>query len=762
MLGIKKLDLYILKKFLPLFFGAFFICLFVFMMQFTWRYIDELIGKGLSLDILGQFFWYMGITLIPMSLPLAILLASLITFGNMGEQLELLSMKAAGVPLVRIMRPILMLVIVFTGMSFYFQNKTAPDAQISLRTLLFSMKQAQPAVEIPEGVFYNEIPNLNLYVQRKNAETGMLYQTIIYKTDQGFDRAQIVLADSGRLEMTADKLHLRLDLWNGEQFENLQSQGMSMMQSAHVPFDRETFAYKRFLIDFDSNFAMMDKNMLRDMPQAKSMWEIEASVDSMNAELDSIGKIYYRDVSQRWFDKRIMSKKTAAALRAAKPLPFDSILARTSPSDVRTARQMALNTVRSVNSELEWKSLAAQTGDNQIRRHWVEWHQKMTLSLACLLFFFIGAPLGAIIRKGGLGLPAVISVLIFIFYYIINTSGMKMARDGSWNMVYGMWISSVVLLPFGVFLTYKANKDSVVFNAEMYLNFFRALLGLRTSRHLNRKEVIIHDPDYARMSEQLDALRDDCREYARVSRLKSAPSYVDVFFRHNTDHHVEEIGGHLETIVEELSNAKDPRIVSMLNNFPVVYVHAHTSPFEGNRANKIAGVFFPLGFVLWCRIWRFRFRLLRDMKQITETCERLSPLLRHVNADGMIEGTALPDEEGGESASGASAGKAGWRRRWSVRRVGALLVALVIVFLAGWYAQRYLRKYFRAKHVRNNVPHRQQTTPPPAVLMPHCRKRGTSCSTTVLQSGFRRVGDEPVALGRQAVSSDWFSPAYIK
>lgn len=189
------------------------------MMQFTWRYIDELIGKGLSLDILGQFFWYMGITLIPMSLPLAILLASLITFGNMGEQLELLSMKAAGVPLVRIMRPILMLVIVFTGMSFYFQNKTAPDAQISLRTLLFSMKQAQPAVEIPEGVFYNEIPNLNLYVQRKNAETGMLYQTIIYKTDQGFDRAQIVLADSGRLEMTADKLHLRLDLWNGEQFE---------------------------------------------------------------------------------------------------------------------------------------------------------------------------------------------------------------------------------------------------------------------------------------------------------------------------------------------------------------------------------------------------------------------------------------------------------------------------------------------------------------------------------------------------------------
>ena len=698
MLGIKKLDLYILKKFLPLFMGAFFICLFVFMMQFTWRYIDELIGKGLSLDILGQFFWYMGITLIPMSLPLAILLASLITFGNMGEQLELLSMKAAGVPLVRIMRPILLLVVVFTGMSFYFQNKTAPDAQISLRTLLFSMKQAQPAVEIPEGVFYNEIPNLNLYVQRKNAETGMLYQTIIYKTDQGFDRAQIVLADSGRLEMTADKLHLRLDLWNGEQFENLQAQGMSMMESAHVPFDRETFAYKRFIIDFDSNFALMDKNMLRDMPQAKSMWEIESSVDSMNAELDSIGKVYYKELGARWFDTRVMPKKMAMAMHQVKPLPFDSILARTSPSDLNAAQQAALNTVRGIRSELEWKSLAAQTNDNLIRRHWVEWHQKMTLSLACLLFFFIGAPLGAIIRKGGLGLPAVISVLIFIFYYIINTSGMKMARDGSWNMVYGMWISSVVLLPFGVFLTYKANKDSVVFNSEVYMNFFRAVLGLRTSRHLNRKEVIIHDPDYLKMSEELESLRNACREYARASHLKSAPGYLEVFFHHTTDHQVEEISKRLEAVVEELSNAKDARIISQLNELPVIYVHAHTSPFVGDKANKMAGVFFPLGLILWCRIWRFRFRLLRDMHQIVETCDRLAPQLRHIDARGLIEASAISESETPRQAQGAN-------RKWSARKIVILVLALLVVFLAGWYTQRYVRHRLRAKQrVEQSMP----------------------------------------------------------
>jgi len=323
MLGIKKLDIYILKKFLPLFLGAFFISMFVLMMQFTWRYVDELIGKGLTLDILGQFFWYMGITLVPLSLPLAILLASLITFGNMGEQLELLSMKAAGVPLIRIMRPIMVVVIALTAVAFHFQNNAAPRAQIDLRTLLLSMKQAQPAVEIPEGVFYNDVPGLNLYVQHKNAQTGMLYQVIIYKTDQGFDRAQIVLADSGRLEMSADKLHLTLDLWSGEQFENLQQKNLSVLSAANVPYDRETFDFKHLIIDFDSNFAMMDKELLRDMPSAKDMQQIEHSVDSINAELDSIGLLYLADARNAGMPRHSGRKKTRCSWHTPRPWTSD-------------------------------------------------------------------------------------------------------------------------------------------------------------------------------------------------------------------------------------------------------------------------------------------------------------------------------------------------------------------------------------------------------------------------------------------------------
>ncbi len=434
---IKRLDLYVLKNFALVFAGSFFICLFVFMMQFTWRYVNELIGKGLSLDILAKFFGYMAVTLMPTSLPLAVLLASLIAFGNMGERLELLAMKAAGVPLIRIMRPILVVVCLLAVTSFYFQNSFSPQAQRQLRTLLISMKQTSPAVEIPEGVFYNGVPDVNLFVQKKNAETGMLYQLIIYKTDQGFDKAQIVLADSGKLEVTADRQFLKLQLWSGEQFENLQGQSFSALQTASVPYDRETFNYKQLLISFDSNFNLMDANALNGLASAKDMNQIVAAVDSVEAELDSVGRNYYNTARDMYFNVPQLAKKDSVrTMRQVESaaVPFDTLEARLTPEQLSLVRRKAMNTARSFRSELEWKSLVTGDGDRFIRTHWIEWHQKMTLSLACLMFFFVGAPLGAIIRKGGLGMPTVISVVIFIFYYILNTSGMKLARDGSWDI----------------------------------------------------------------------------------------------------------------------------------------------------------------------------------------------------------------------------------------------------------------------------------------------------------------------------------------
>lgn len=705
MVIIKKLDWYVLKKFLLVFAGAFFVVLFVFMMQFTWRYVDDLIGKGLSFDILAKFYWYMAQTLVRDSLPLSVLLASLITFGNMGESFELLAMKAAGIPLIRIMRPLAIFAAFLTGTSFYFQNFTSPDAQINMRTLLFSMKEQSPAVEIPEGVFYNGVPNINIYVQRKNTLTGMLYQTIIYKTDQGFDRAQIVLADSARLEVTRDKMHLRLELWNGEQFESLESSGgaaTQMMQNgAHEPFDRETFRFKTLLIDFDSNFNLMDKSLIAGMPTAKNMKQIQQSVDSMNAELDSVGRQYYKDACVTYYRRPQLPAKDSVALsnllrsrQGQCTLAFDTIVAHADPQKLQMARQIALSSVKSVSADLEWKAMGADQEQRSLLGHEVEWHNKITYSLACLLFFFVGAPLGAIIRKGGLGMPTVISVAIFIVWYIIYTSGMKMARDGNINMVLGMWISTMVIAPFSVFFTYKANKDSVVFNIDAYKHFFVRLFGLRTSRHIFRKEVIIDEPRLDKLPAEIEALISACKAYNENTKLLRAPSYVNIFFHHVPDRVAEQIDEQMERIVEELSNSRNRMVLEVLNRYPILYTHAHTSPFDKKWANVAAGLFVPLGIVLWFRIWRFRLRLYRDMRVIVRTSEQLLALLQ---GNTLVEG-------GDAVANGAAVSPSGGIiQRWTLnRRVVITLLAAVLLAVAGyggWHAwRRYQYKRYMQEH----------------------------------------------------------------
>ena len=631
MIGVKKLDRFVLGNFLLIFSGSFFITLFVLMMQFTWRYVDEIVGKGITMDILGQFYWYMAITMVPMALPLAVLLASLISFGNMGERLELLAMKAAGVSLLRIMRPLAVLVIGLAGISFYFQNRAALDAQKNLTSLLWSLRETSPALEIPEGVFYGKINNFSLYVERKDVATGKLYNVMIYKTDQGFDKAQIVVADSGRLEVTNDKEHLIFDIWNGEQFENLQVGGaQAALNTKGVPYDRETFQYKRFIVDFNSNFEKQDAEQWSGSAITKNLKQLSASIDSMNTALDSIGLANYKQGKQTAYYCPPLRPQHAAALKQMSKgakLDFDTIMARMSADKrVQTIRAAAASAA-AYASELEWKSLTTEEGDKSVRSHRIQWHQKFTMSIACIFFFFIGAPLGAIIRKGGLGMPTIIAVILLIFYYIINTSGMKMARDGAWNMIFGMWVSTVVLTPLGCFLTYKANNDSVVFNADVYAALFKRLLGLRSKRNITRKEVIIETPDYAAQLEQIADLEQICKAYAAHKRLYAAPSYIRAFFKSRPDHAAEDIQQRVEQLVEELSNSDRREILYRLNQLPLIYARAHTSPFENKRLNVLCGVLLPVGFIMWLRIWRFRLRLHKDMKQITAVCSELSPLV---------------------------------------------------------------------------------------------------------------------------------------
>lgn len=617
MFRIKKLDIFIAKQFGLLFIGTFFICQFVLMMQFLWRYIDELIGKGLSMEVLAEFFWHMGLMLVPQALPLAILLSSLITFGNMGESSELTAIKAAGISLMQAFRSLIFISVLICFTSLYFQNTVGPNANKQLGLMLMSMKQKSPELEIPEGIFYDGIPNSNLYVQKKDLNTGKLYGIMIYRMTGSYEDQAIILADSGMLQSTAEKKHLLLSLWSGEWFENMKAQEMA--GSAAVPYRRETFTAKRILLDYDGDFNMGDGSSMSNNASAKSFSKIRHDLDSLKEQYDSIGRMYYNEDQRMAYALPKVSVKDSLrslGLVATNTYNVDSAFSQLTPDRRRAAVGYALQQVKQRASDLYFKQMITSDGDRLIRQHKIEWVRKITLALTCLIFFFIGAPLGAIIRKGGLGLPVLISVLVFIVYYILDNSGYRMARGGMWAIWFGNALAPAVLVPMAVFFTYKATNDSVVFNVDLYTDIFRRFFGLRVKRPIYRKEVVINDPDYAADLERLESITSEIDLYSQSHRLKHAPNWIKVFFRYEPDHKIEAINEELETVIEDLSNSRDRTIVNHLSAYPIMSVKAHTRPFERRWLNIVSAVIAPFGLVLYLRMWRYRLRLWRDLRTV--------------------------------------------------------------------------------------------------------------------------------------------------
>ena len=628
---IKKLDIFIAKQFGLLFVGTFFICQFVLMMQFVWRYVDELIGKGLSVEILAQFFWNMALMLVPQALPLAILLSSLITFGNLGESYELTAIKSAGISLMQSFRSLIAITLVVCGVSFYFQNNIGPEANMKLSQLLISMKQKSPELMIPEGIFYDGIPNCNIYVQKKNVETGKLYGMMIYRMTGSYEDQAIILADSGMMQTTAEKKHLLLTLWSGEWFENMQSSEFG--NSASVPYRRESFVAKQIVLDFDGDFNMQDAASLANNAKGKGLRQIFHDMDSINQVYDSIGRSYYDDAKRVYFYNASLNKAdslNAVKMAKADKTNFDSLFGKKSVDVQKNSVNDALNSVQGRVSDLEFRSMITSDGDRLLRMHKIEAINKFTLALQCLLFFFIGAPLGAIIRKGGLGYPILISVLVFIVYYILDNSGYRMARGGMWAVWFGKGLAPVALTPIAIFVTYKANKDSVVFNADLYKEFFMRLLGLRLKRHVFAKEVIINDPDYANDAITLKQMNADIDAYSKEHRLVSAPNIIDVFFKYKKDNEIERISEILESVIEDLANTKDKILLHEMNKYPILATKAHTRPFEHKWLNIIAGVLIPVGAVLYIRMWTFRLRLYRDLRQIRQTNQAIIVRMRDI------------------------------------------------------------------------------------------------------------------------------------
>ncbi|MDE5876922.1 MAG: LptF/LptG family permease [Muribaculaceae bacterium] len=663
---IKRLDLFILKSFLPLFAMTFFIVLFIVLMQFLWKFIDDLVGKGLSMGVLAELFFYAAVSMVPMALPLAILLASLMTYGNFGEKFELTAMKASGISLFRSMLPVMWTVGAIAVGAFFFQNDVLPHAQVKMWTLLFSVRQKSPELEIPEGVFYDQIPGYNLYVKTKNRDTGMLYDVMIYDVSRPGDNSTILLADSTRLTFTPDMRYLYLHLFQGEQFENLREQNQ---RDRNVPFRRETFVEKEVLIPFDANFNRLDEGGMRKQYVGKNIAQLRHTIDSVGQRVDSMGRTYADELltssgrylpgsrnngmnraepigSQRARSLSAGSRPGSSATspsasslsqtvstesdKPAEPdvpaVDLDTVLMKLSASQRSQVFEQAQRSIERQSSELQFKAMTVADEKKTIRRHAIELIKKFTLSVACLIFFFIGAPLGAIIRKGGLGTPLVISVLLFLVYYIIDNTGYKMARDGHWAVWAGMWLSTSILAPLGIYLTYKAMNDSAVFDKDRYMAVIRKILGRRPDRSVRYKEVIINDISLSAAHQMLAQLSESAKKLEAVCSVPV--SYMNIW-THGLDRtQVEAVAEEIDSTVDYLTDCRNAMAVNKLVNFPVVLWRWMLNPTFGHVwIGKTLRILFPLGFPVYLADRMARRRLKSEMERVVQTCEEINNLL---------------------------------------------------------------------------------------------------------------------------------------
>ena len=629
------MDLFILQSFLPLFVMTFCICLFIVLMQFLWRYIDDLVGKGLGVDVISELFFYAALTMVPMALPLAILLASLMIFGNLGENFELTAMKASGISLLRTMAPLIVLMVMIATGAFFFQNNALPIAQTKMYTLLYSVRQKSPELEIPEGVFYDQIPGYNLFVESKNRDTGVLYDMMIYDVSRGFENSSIILADSGKMSITADKTHLFLELWSGESFENLKDAATGMK---NVPYRRETFTTKEIMVPFDANFNRMDEQGMRSQYIGKNMAELQATIDSVQLRVDSLGHEYTRELRETPHMNVMpyitvpdtagtLRKEPAPEVMMDRPIDVDSLFRGSSSGVALNYLQAALSKAQRAKQEYEYRSLTMADDQRSIRRHSIELMKKFTLSFACIIFFFIGAPLGAIIRKGGLGTPLVISVFLFIFYYIIDNMGYKLARDGKWP-VWGGHVAQRGRAAATGHILYLQGRQRLGRLQQGRLSQLLPSLLRRERSALGRNERDSHGRGASALAiERLGELRSMVTAYLKNNPARQ--SYV-AYWRKGYDRHgLHALRDYEENLVDRLANSRDKMVIIKLMDLPILrslwFIEPSATPWLSNLMIAL----FPLGIPIWLYGRYTQKRLRHELETTASVAAQLITLIEN-------------------------------------------------------------------------------------------------------------------------------------
>lgn len=590
------------------------ICWFIVLMQFLWRYMDELVGKGLSLTVVAEIVFYAAMHLVPTALPLGILLASLITFGNLGERLELLSMKASGVSLYRIMRPLFLAVVCVALWLFHFQNNFMITAQVRMWTLLYSARFSAPELEIPEKSFYSGIDGISMFVGHRDKKTGRLDDLMIYDYKSGLDKTRIIRADSGRIAMDDSKLFLSLRLYNGQSFENLQEPS-SLMSPDPISHAKERFSSKEILIPFDANFNRRDEKEIGSLSVGKNLSELTRAIDTAAYRIDSlrlttsvslsdisIGQRYNAPYPQSQVDTTEwahQARETIRSLSTTSPtVGLDSLMRRYGLQDSIAIYSRAASSMMTMKFEVESRLYSDNDAFKTFRTNSQDWHRKFTFPAACLVFFLIGAPLGAIIRKGGLGVPVVASFLFFIIYYIIDSLGQNLVRTESLSVPVGMWLSSYVLLPIGLLLCYMAAKESAGLNADIYLNVWQRMSGTFMEPRQVETATEPSSLTYTEMRERClyirslaeDMIASDVLTKSTLHLFLHSSLYFDGIIRMRNE---------VEALVEELRGCPHPLVVSKLKDLPVLPQRISPLPLPSNPLRgKVLLLFIPISLPL--------------------------------------------------------------------------------------------------------------------------------------------------------------------
>lgn len=698
----KRLHRLVITSFLGPFVMTFFVVLFLLLMQFLWRYIDELVGKGLEFKIIGELLFYASSSLVPLAMPLAILLSSLMTFGNMGEFYELTAMKSSGISLRRIIFPLVILVIFISFGAFFFANNILPFTNLKMKSLLYDVRNQRPEVQITEGVFYNGIDNFSIRVNRKDPVTNMLYDIKIYDHTANKGNLSVTLADSGRMKMTADRRNLVVTLWSGHTYAEIEEKRRKRERS--YPHRTDRFGEQRIIIEM-TGFELLrsDESIFRNSYTMLNLSQLQQACDSLQRELDRKSRQFYNSMIMNnffkmssQFQKRLVSpaaRMISASPPASappgsalispgktdqgKPTPvlkkpvfqnqisgvkepalhqqltastdsvlntkpvlkvhnFDSLFLSYTPRKQQDIVKYALNNT-SMNQYSVVSTSSNLTFDMRyLRRHEIEWHRKFTLSLACLIFLFIGAPLGAIIRKGGLGMPTVISTLLFILYYVISLTGEKFVRESVLSAYQGMWLSSFILVIAGVFLTYEATNDSAILNLDAYLNWFRDKLGfskgvlLDKKAHLTGKFEIL---DIPREELQREFTSIGIQASVCIEQMEKELGLVNLARKTitNTGYiYLIEFGIDYNSMIDRIILSKwfrHPYFLKRLSEFPFLHGRITANYFPNKYVKLISYVVFPVWILILVHLWLKSRSLKRNLQQVRELSAGMVNLL---------------------------------------------------------------------------------------------------------------------------------------